>query len=123
MVQPGQEKLRTVSVYQSLLEGRGSVTSWWAQGVQGPDQHTCHFTLPYHCKDCSRHSLIYFSFTDKLNEKRRQSKFAILLPAPVAWLSPPAVTPWPLSAEPSSADHPATGLEGVNLGAPCPCEC
>lgn len=41
---------------------------------------------------------------------------------PAAWLSPPAA-PWQLDAEPSSADHPVSCLEGATPGALSPCGC
>lgn len=59
----------------------------------------------------------------KLNASIRPHSKLIPPPSPAAWLSPPAVTPWLLSAEPSSAGHPVTGLVGANLEAPCPCGC
>lgn len=44
------------------------------------------------------------------------------MPLPAAWLSPPAA-PWQLDAEPSSADHPVSCLEGATPGALSPCGC
>lgn len=47
----------------------------------------------------------------------------LLNSSPAAWLSPPAASPWLLSAEPSSADHRETCLGAACPEAPCPCAC